>query len=139
MRIQTEQADKIKVTCTITHEMGHSESTSLSADPDTSGSKNPIQAIGSTISYLERYTILALCGLATSDIDKDAQSEPEYIDDKQMKTILDLIDEVNADQGMFLTYMGVEKIADIQTKDYEKAIKALELKKSKMREPGMEG
>ena len=44
------QADKqITVTCTITHRLGHSESTSLSGSPDDSGSKNPIQAVGSTI------------------------------------------------------------------------------------------
>jgi hypothetical protein len=61
----------ITVTCTITHKLGHSQSTSLTAAPDTSGSKNAIQAIGSTVSYLERYTILALTGLATHDMDDD--------------------------------------------------------------------
>lgn len=61
----------VTVTCRITHEQGHSEETSLTASPDTSGSKNAIQAIGSTISYLERYTVLALTGLATSDMDDD--------------------------------------------------------------------
>jgi len=63
----------ITVTCTITHKLGHSESTSLTAAPDTSGSKNAIQAIGSTVSYLERYTILALTGLATHDMDDDGK------------------------------------------------------------------
>jgi len=70
----TVQADKgITVTCTITHRLGHSESTSLTAAPDTSGSKNAIQAVGSTVSYLERYTILALTGLATRDMDDDGK------------------------------------------------------------------
>jgi len=70
----TIQNDKgITVTCTITHKFGHSESTSLTAAPDTSGSKNAIQAIGSTVSYLERYTILALTGLATHDMDDDGK------------------------------------------------------------------
>ncbi len=61
----------IKVTCVITHEMGHSESTSLTAGADSTGTKNGIQAMGSTISYLQRYTILALTGLATEDQDDD--------------------------------------------------------------------
>lgn len=77
---KTEQEDKIKVTCFITHELGHSESTSLSADPDPSGSKNPIQAIASTVSYLERYTLLAITGLAANDQDDDgkgADTPPE--------------------------------------------------------------
>ena len=67
----------ITVTCTITHKFGHSESTSLTAAPDTSGSKNAIQAIGSTVSYLERYTILALTGLATHDMDDDGKTSED--------------------------------------------------------------
>lgn len=82
---QTDQSEKgIKVTCTITHELGHSESTSLTAAADSSGSKNAIQAIGSTISYLERYTILALTGLATRDMDNDGNGKDKD-DDKMSK------------------------------------------------------
>jgi len=61
----------IKVTCKITHIMGHSEETCLSAPPDNTGSKNVIQAIGSTVTYLQRYTLLTLTGLATYDQDDD--------------------------------------------------------------------
>lgn len=64
----------VTVKCKITHVMGHSEETKLSASPDTSGSKNPIQAIGSAISYLQRYTLLSLTGLATADMDDDGKS-----------------------------------------------------------------
>jgi hypothetical protein len=68
---KTEQNGKITVTCTITHAMGHSESCSLSADADQTGNKNAIQAVGSTISYLQKYTLLALTGLAADDQDDD--------------------------------------------------------------------
>ena len=68
----TSQANgSIKVTCKITHVDGHSEETGISAPPDKTGSKNDIQGIGSTITYLERYTLLALTGLATADQDND--------------------------------------------------------------------
>src|SRR5262249_34954312 len=46
---------KITVACTLTHVLGHSETVSLEAPADTSGSKNAVQAIGSTVTYLERY------------------------------------------------------------------------------------
>ncbi len=62
---------KIRVTCKITHVMGHSEETSLDALPDDSGKKNLIQQAGSTITYLQRYTLLALTGLATYEQDDD--------------------------------------------------------------------
>lgn len=61
----------INVTCVLTHEMGHSEETQLMGTPDDSGGKNKIQAVGSTVSYLSRYTLLAACGLASKDADND--------------------------------------------------------------------
>lgn len=69
---QTKQENgQITVTCVISHELGHSESTTLFAPPDSSGKKNDIQQIASTVSYLERYTLMAATGLAASDMDTD--------------------------------------------------------------------
>ena len=83
-RWEVKQTDKaIEVTCVLTHEMGHSERTSLAAPADTTGSKNSIQAIGSTVSYLERYTLFAATGLAAKGTDDDGQSAeqlPEFGD-----------------------------------------------------------
>lgn len=61
----------ISVTCKITHRLGHSESTSMEAAPDISGAKNSIQSIASAQTYLQRYTLLAACGLATMDLPDD--------------------------------------------------------------------
>ena len=66
-----QEGDKITVTCVITHSMGHSEHTSLSAQPDDSGRKNSIQQVASTVTYLERYTLMAATGLAAKDMDDD--------------------------------------------------------------------
>lgn len=72
--VTSQDNGSIKVTCKITHIMGHSEETCLSAPPDATGSKNAIQAIASTVTYLERYTLLALTGLATADQDDDGKA-----------------------------------------------------------------
>ncbi len=80
--VTSQDNGSVKVTCKITHVLGHSEITCLSAAPDTTGSKNPIQAIGSTVTYLQRYTILALTGLATYEQDDDgvgSHDEPVLI------------------------------------------------------------
>jgi hypothetical protein len=63
----SQQGQAVTVTCTLTHEFGHSKSTTLTANADTSGGKNAIQAVGSAVSYLERYTLLAACGIAVED------------------------------------------------------------------------
>ena len=61
----------ISVTCEITHKLGHSELTTLEAGLDQSGGKNNIQSMASTITYLERYTLLAATGLAVKDQSDD--------------------------------------------------------------------
>jgi len=65
----------VEVTCVVTHTLGHSESTTLIAEPDKSGSKNTIQAIGSSVTYLQRYTLFSLLGLASSEDDLDGNSQ----------------------------------------------------------------
>ena len=68
-----QENNKITVACVVTHALGHSESVEMSAPADDSGGKNTIQAIGSTKSYLERYTLLASVGMATGGQDDDGR------------------------------------------------------------------
>ncbi|MFI5304322.1 MAG: ERF family protein [Nitrospiria bacterium] len=75
---ETAQDDKynIIVTCHITHVGGHRESVTLRGPADESGNKNQIQAVGSTVTYLQRYTLLAALGLATGEDDDGRQGAP---------------------------------------------------------------
>ncbi len=63
----------ISVTCIISHEQGHSEETTLTAPLDRTGNKNAIQSIGSTVTYLQRYTLKAALGIAAAE-DDDGRS-----------------------------------------------------------------
>lgn len=63
--------EEIKVTCLVTHLDGHTEQTTMTANPDDSGKKNKIQARGSAIEYLKRYTLIGALGLSTTDSDID--------------------------------------------------------------------
>lgn len=79
-RTQSQQ-NGVAVTCIVSHREGHSEETTLFAGLDTSGSKNAIQALGSAVTYLQRYTLKAAVGVAAAK-DDDAQEagqrrEPE--------------------------------------------------------------
>jgi len=132
---KTEQQNgNVTVICTITHELGHSESTSLSGAADLTGSKNPIQAIGSTISYLQRYTLLALSGLATHDMDDDGAASGlpvEYINDQQYGSIIDMMNGADADEGKFLEYLKIESLEKMPLSKFNMATKALEAKLAK--------
>lgn len=94
-RWDTEQLEggQIRVTCILTHCLGHSERVPLQAGPDSSGSKNSIQAVGSTVTYLQRYTLLAATGMAVQDQDDDGrQGKGHQMPEEEKKRWLDTID-----------------------------------------------
>ena len=63
----------MEVTCTLSHVGGHSESVSMGSGPDTGPGRNAIQARASAKNYLERYTLLAITGLAPAGADDDGR------------------------------------------------------------------
>lgn len=75
--IERGEGGLIRVRCVITHRLGHSEETVLEAGLDQTGGKNNIQAMISTKTYLERHSLLAATGLATSDTPDDYDEEAE--------------------------------------------------------------
>lgn len=66
-------AKSVTVTCILSHAAGHSEENTLFAPHDMTGNKNPIQAVGSAVTYLQRYTLKSALGLAAA-ADDDARS-----------------------------------------------------------------
>lgn len=144
-RTKPQENKETKVTCIITHELGHSEETHLQAGPDTTGSKNAIQAIGSTIFYLERYTLFALTGLAPARMDDDGQgagSQPEikYITEDQVKTIESLMVRTDINTKVFLKSLKVGEIKELPATDFSNAMNILNARlKNMKRAPGEEG
>mgnify|MGYP001565061912 CR=1 FL=1 len=132
----TKQNGQICVTCRITHIKGHSEETMLCAPSDTSGSKNAIQAIGSTITYLERYSLLALTGLATYDQDDDGKSAAapaELIGEAEIHKIRDLLIAKEIKESQFLIYMKLEKLEDMPKAKFQQAMIAISNAKKKIK------
>lgn len=124
-RTEQKENGQVSVTCRISHAMGHFEETALSAGMDDSGKKNKIQQLGSTVTYLQRYTLLAITGLASKDQDDDgvATTAAELIDEKQVSALLDhLAARAPEDTDKFLKYMGVKAVEDIPKSKYAKAI-----------------
>ena len=70
-KVTRDEPDWIEVTCILKHAMGHRETVSMGGPPDTGPARNVLQARHSTVSYLERYTLKAICGLAEQDDDDD--------------------------------------------------------------------
>jgi len=120
------EGGQIQVSCIVTHAQGHSESVMLSSSRDDSGKKNNIQQLSSAISYLQRYTLLAVTGLATQDMDDDGQtSEPpvELITEDQVNALHSKITNNEVSMKGFLKWMSselkVKKLEDIPVNFYE--------------------
>ena len=117
---------RVFVTCILSHKDGHSESVTLNASPDSSGKKNAIQQVSSTVSYLERYTYLAITGLSTSDSnDDDGVGFEPLISAKNANEIKSLIEKNGTDEKVFLAYAKAENIESIPEKIADKLIKML--------------
>jgi hypothetical protein len=116
----------ISVTCILSHRDGCSEETTLKAGADTTGNKNSIQAIGSTITYLQRYTLSIALGLAAAeDDDGQAAGGEEKITEEQLRELRGLIEAADADVEKFCNHMKVDALPDILQKNYPRAIGAL--------------
>ena len=69
--VTKDEPDWIEVTCILKHSQGHFETVSMGGPPDAGPARNVLQARHSTVSYLERYTLKAICGLAEEEDDDD--------------------------------------------------------------------
>lgn len=85
--------DVLKVTCLVSHVGGHTERTTMQASADQSGGKNSIQARGSSIEYLKRYTLIGALGISTADEDIDGRL-PEHDLDKLHKEFMEVYNKV---------------------------------------------
>lgn len=128
----TQEPAELAVTCVVTHKGGHSESVTLRGPHDNSGSKNPVQAICSTKTLLERYTLLGITGLAAADQDNDGDGDAaEPISDAQRDLVLKMIAETETDIQKFCAWLHIDAVAQMSIKDFRRAVEMLEKKQKK--------
>ena len=96
-RFRTETHEgRIKVSCIVSHRDGYSETTTLESGSDTSGAKNPIQAMGSAVTYLQRYTLKAALGLAAARDDDTQPKRPAAAEPMTQEDFLILRERIDA-------------------------------------------
>jgi len=116
----------VTVVCVIAHRDGHSEENGLSASPDESGEKNSLQAVGSTLTYLQRMTLKAALGLAASDDDDgQAAGSTALISRQQARELLDLIGEAETDKQALLQFFQIKGVTDLPAGRFRQALTLL--------------
>lgn len=116
---------RITVTCVVTHKQGHSERVEMTAAPDASGKKNAIQQVASAISYMQRYTLLAILGLATKDVNDDdgrGSGDPDMTPAATDAAVQKWIFAVNESKDVVaLQATWAQALADVQGRHDRKA------------------
>ncbi|MDP5211322.1 ERF family protein [Microbulbifer sp. 2205BS26-8] len=127
---RTDQGNNgVKITAVLSHRDGHHQETSLILPLDTSGSKNAVQAIGSTVSYGRRYALCALLNISTGD---DTDGEPpkagNSISPDQIQKIRNAIKMAGDDEQMFCKSAGISSIHQLEAARFPRAMNYLKNK-----------
>jgi hypothetical protein len=131
-RVTSNVNEPIAVTCIISHRDGHFEETTLRAARDDSGNKNAIQQIGSTITYLQRYTLKAALGLAAAKDDDGRSSERTEPDEpaptsgcitrEQAEQLRMLLNDHGIAPRAFLQFVRLPRIEDIGAQHFYRCV-----------------
>lgn len=131
---------RIRVTCVLTHDGGHTKRNSLSGDPkdtaDVKANMNGLQRMGGAITYLQRYTLKAALGIAAAS-DTDGAGPPEsggLITAEQYQQLSSLIEETRADESKVLARVKGKTFESLTFKQAKEALAALENYKRKLAE-----
>ncbi len=130
-RIEERDNDRIVVFAILSHEGGHSEETgSPPLMADTSGSKNAIQALGSSVSYGKRYTAGAILNLTSRGEDDGgvAGGAGSTVSPDQFTKLQELIEASGSKEANFLKAFGAPSLEQFPLAKYEEAVLALQRK-----------
>jgi transcriptional regulator with XRE-family HTH domain len=132
--------NRIVMTAVLMHRAGHSaRATSPPLQHDASGSKNAVQAVGSTLSYAKRYALMSVLPIvshAPADADDDAEAAgSQFIAIDDIAFLEQQIRDTQTDKARFLAAFDAPSIAGITKTQLKRAKDLLAAKKRKAAKP----
>ena len=133
----TTAAGNIRICADVLHSAGHKETYYYDVPLDGVGIKGnanmtAIHAKASSTSYAQRYLMCMLWNIPRRD-DNDAQASIKCINLDQVNFLIDNLLEVNIEITRFLAFMKLDKLENMPTTDYQKAVAAIEAKRLKVK------
>lgn len=120
----------------------HKISDEMDVPPEPSGSKNPVQALGSARSYAKRYTTISVLGIisrAPQDRDRDGYAPPaevKTITEEQQKKLLAAVDDCGIEPTRFFEKYKIDKVGDLAADKFADAMKSCENYKAEAQRRG---
>ncbi|WP_375652098.1 MULTISPECIES: ERF family protein [unclassified Bartonella] len=127
-RIKDQSSNDITVEMTLKHISGNEISTEGTFPFDATGSKNNIQAVGSTLTYARRYLLGMLLNVARKEDDTDGNTLLSGISPKQMNEIKELIKKTQSEESKLISFVGAKNLTDMSYKQAQIALFSLKKK-----------
>ena len=136
--IITETESLFEIEAILVHRSGYSICTRKKLPIDKSGAKNIVQSYGSTQSYAQRYSAIALLNLTSRNEDTDANNGKNDDDAKispaQIDEIYTLLDNNEDRIERFRKLQGLRLIGDMPASRFEGAVEAIKAVNAKRKE-----
>ena len=104
----------------------------MSLPVDFTGSKNPVQAIGSSTSYGKRYVAAALLNLTSRGEEDDAtglKPKPERISADQVMELRRLLEETGNSEVTLLPYLDLPSLDALPADRFGRTVEAIKLRR----------
>ena len=149
LQFPVSQGDGIGLTTMLMHESGEWLATTMALAIDTAKGRTDVQAAGSTITYMRRYALMAMCGIPTEDDDGNSagprREEPQRrstprngnsskpVSNAQTKMFHTLVDKLRLTENEVASgikrYVGYEaRFSELPSGDASKVLDALQAK-----------
>lgn len=115
----------IRVTCTVSHTGGHSESSSMTLPIDNASAMSEQQKVGAAMTFGQRRSLTAALGLVTTDSDAPASEDTTPISEEQADQLDDMLDATGVDRVKFLRWIGCERVHLIPAARFGEAMREL--------------
>jgi hypothetical protein len=129
-------ANHYRCICDVTHRGGHTKQYFLDLPADDRGingstNKTPVQAIGSTLTYGQRYLEQRIFNvtIAGQDNDGNRPRQAVAISEEQEITLREWIENKGADLAAFLKAFDIEKLSDLPAAKFPNALDMLKRRK----------
>lgn len=121
----------------VTTLVGHAEGGFITSTASCVPAKTDAQGIGSATTYLRRYSLAAMAGVAQEDDDGNAAAhdrKPQArqiakVSEAQRAELQDLIDQTGTEVEKFCRFFRVSSLSDLPAADFDRAKRMLEQKK----------
>lgn len=121
----------------VTTLVGHAEGGFITSTASCVPAKTDAQGIGSATTYLRRYSLAAMAGVAQEDDDGNAAAhdrKPQArqiakVSEAQRAELQDLIDQTGTEVEKFCRFFRVPSLSDLPAADFDRAKRMMEQKK----------